>query len=104
MLQTTERMTHPPFSLGRYVACASTEDEQNLTVFQYRGYIYYRVCQTIPADTELLVWIGEEYARTLGLRLGRQKQGGDGTGSGFPVSQQTSFCCPSNFSPACLGG
>ncbi|XP_039216147.1 E3 SUMO-protein ligase ZBED1-like isoform X1 [Crotalus tigris] len=54
----------------RYVACASTEDEQNLTVFQYRGYIYYRVCQIIPADTELLVWIGEEYARTLGLRLG----------------------------------
>ncbi|XP_054848255.1 E3 SUMO-protein ligase ZBED1-like [Eublepharis macularius] len=54
----------------RYVACASTEDEQNLTVFQYRGYIYYRVCQTISADTELLVWIGEEYARTLGLRLG----------------------------------
>nr|XP_056719785.1 E3 SUMO-protein ligase ZBED1-like [Euleptes europaea] len=54
----------------RYVACASTEDEQNLTVFQYRGYIYYRVCQTVPADTELLVWIGEEYARTLGLRLG----------------------------------
>ncbi|XP_061445480.1 E3 SUMO-protein ligase ZBED1-like isoform X2 [Rhineura floridana] len=53
----------------RYVACASTEDEQNLTVFQYRGYIYYRVSQTIPADTELLVWIGEEYARTLGLRL-----------------------------------
>ncbi|XP_070583142.1 LOW QUALITY PROTEIN: E3 SUMO-protein ligase ZBED1-like [Erythrolamprus reginae] len=54
----------------RYVACASTEEEQNLTVFQYRGYIYYRVCQIIPADTELLVWIGEEYARTLGLRLG----------------------------------
>ncbi|KAJ6654798.1 hypothetical protein lerEdw1_006487 [Lerista edwardsae] len=54
----------------RYVACASTEDEQNLTVFQYRGSIYYRVCQTIPANTELLVWIGEEYARTLGLRLG----------------------------------
>ncbi|KAJ7313776.1 hypothetical protein JRQ81_005461 [Phrynocephalus forsythii] len=54
----------------RYVACASTEDEQNLTVFQYRGYIYYRVCQTITTNTELLVWIGEEYACTLGLRLG----------------------------------
>ncbi|XP_026525332.1 zinc finger BED domain-containing protein 1-like [Notechis scutatus] len=54
----------------RYVACASTEHEQNLTVFQYQGYIYYRVCQIIPADTELLVWIGEEYARTVGLHLG----------------------------------
>ncbi|XP_053307988.1 E3 SUMO-protein ligase ZBED1-like [Spea bombifrons] len=54
----------------RYVACASTEEEHNLTVFQYRGKIYYRACQLIPSGTELLVWIGEEYARTLGLRLG----------------------------------
>ncbi|MEE6482546.1 hypothetical protein FKM82_013277 [Ascaphus truei] len=54
----------------RYVACASTEEEHNLTVFQYRGKIYYRACQVIPSGTELLVWIGEEYARTLGLKLG----------------------------------
>lgn len=86
----SQRVTHHPLSLGRYVACASTEDEQNLTVFQYRGYIYYRVCQTIPANTELLVWIGEEYARTLGLRLGRQKHG-EGTGSVFPVSEPPFF-------------
>ncbi|XP_068097505.1 E3 SUMO-protein ligase ZBED1-like [Hyperolius riggenbachi] len=54
----------------RYVACASTEEEHNLTVFQYRGKIYYRSCQPIPSGTELMVWIGEEYARTLGLKLG----------------------------------
>ncbi|XP_060705411.1 E3 SUMO-protein ligase ZBED1-like isoform X2 [Hemiscyllium ocellatum] len=54
----------------RYVACASSEEEHNLTVFQYRSKIYYRVCQTITAGVELLVWIGEEYARTLGLKLG----------------------------------
>ncbi|XP_078286732.1 E3 SUMO-protein ligase ZBED1-like isoform X2 [Rhinoraja longicauda] len=55
----------------RYVACASSEEEHNLTVFQYRGKIYYRACQIIGAGTELLVWIGEEYARTLGLKLGK---------------------------------
>lgn len=71
MLTPPTLVTHHPCSPCRYVACASTEDEQNLTVFQYRGYIYYRVCQIIPADTELLIWIGEEYARTLGLRLGK---------------------------------
>ncbi|XP_051899173.1 E3 SUMO-protein ligase ZBED1-like [Pristis pectinata] len=54
----------------RYVACASSEEEHNLTVFQYRSKIYYRVCQVIEAGAELLVWIGEEYARTLGLKLG----------------------------------
>ncbi|XP_043915125.1 E3 SUMO-protein ligase ZBED1-like [Protopterus annectens] len=54
----------------RYVACASNEEEHNLTVFQYRSKIYYRSCQVIPAGSELLVWIGEEYARTLGLKLG----------------------------------
>ncbi|XP_069461228.1 E3 SUMO-protein ligase ZBED1-like isoform X1 [Ambystoma mexicanum] len=54
----------------RYVACASTDEEHNLTAFQYRGKIYYRACQVIPSGAELLVWIGEEYARTLGLKLG----------------------------------
>ncbi|KAM4014848.1 E3 SUMO-protein ligase ZBED1-like isoform 1-T2 [Anomaloglossus baeobatrachus] len=54
----------------RYVACASTEEEHNLTVFQYQGKIYYRACQPIPSGTELMVWIAEEYARTLGLKLG----------------------------------
>ncbi|XP_069763739.1 E3 SUMO-protein ligase ZBED1-like [Narcine bancroftii] len=54
----------------RYVACASSEEEHNLTVFQYRSKIYYRACQTVAAGAELLVWIGEEYAQTLGLKLG----------------------------------
>ncbi|XP_078093383.1 E3 SUMO-protein ligase ZBED1 [Mustelus asterias] len=54
----------------RYVACASSEEEHNLTVFQYRSKIYYRASQPIAAGAELLVWIGEEYARTLGLKLG----------------------------------
>uniref|UniRef100_A0A8C5WK63 SET domain-containing protein n=1 Tax=Leptobrachium leishanense TaxID=445787 RepID=A0A8C5WK63_9ANUR len=54
----------------RYVACASTEEEHNLTAFQYRGKIYYRASQLIHSGTELMVWIGEEYARTLGLKLG----------------------------------
>ncbi|KAG8433887.1 hypothetical protein GDO86_012308 [Hymenochirus boettgeri] len=54
----------------RYVACASTEEEHNVTVFQYRGKIYYRASQVISSGMELLVWIGEEYARTLGLKLG----------------------------------
>ncbi|XP_041093483.1 histone-lysine N-methyltransferase PRDM9-like [Polyodon spathula] len=55
----------------RYVSCASNEEEHNLTVFQLRGRIYYRVSQPIEAGKELLVWIGEEYARTLGLKLGQ---------------------------------
>ncbi|XP_005991046.2 E3 SUMO-protein ligase ZBED1-like [Latimeria chalumnae] len=54
----------------RYVACASNEEEHNLTVFQFRGKIYYRACQVIPVGSEILVWIAEEYARTLGLKLG----------------------------------
>ncbi|KAG9332280.1 hypothetical protein JZ751_015441 [Albula glossodonta] len=54
----------------RYVACASSEEEQNLTVFQYHGRIYYRVSKPIPAGAELRVWIGREYATMLGLQLG----------------------------------
>ncbi|XP_058877776.1 E3 SUMO-protein ligase ZBED1-like [Acipenser ruthenus] len=55
----------------RYVSCASNEEEHNLTVFQLRGRIYYRVSQPIEVGSELLVWIGEEYARILGLNLGQ---------------------------------
>ncbi|KAJ8247727.1 hypothetical protein GJAV_G00249600 [Gymnothorax javanicus] len=54
----------------RYVACASCEEEQNLTVFQYHGRIYYRVTRDIPAGVELKVWISSEYATMLGLQLG----------------------------------
>ncbi|KAJ8000594.1 hypothetical protein DPEC_G00182000 [Dallia pectoralis] len=54
----------------RYVAVATCEEEHNLTVIQYRGQIYYRVSQPIPEGTELKVWIGQEYATMLGLRLG----------------------------------
>ncbi|KAG7458469.1 hypothetical protein MATL_G00220640 [Megalops atlanticus] len=54
----------------RYVSCASSLEEQNLTVFQYRSQIYYRVCRPIPAGTELRVWIGREYATMLGLQQG----------------------------------
>ncbi|XP_035275439.1 uncharacterized protein LOC118228208 [Anguilla anguilla] len=54
----------------RYVACASSETEQNLTVFQYHGRIYYRVSKETPAGVELRVWIGREYGTMLGLQLG----------------------------------
>ncbi|KAL1023640.1 hypothetical protein UPYG_G00043870 [Umbra pygmaea] len=53
----------------RYVACAACEEEHNLTVFQNRGQIYYRVSQPILEGTELKVWIGQEYAAMLGLGL-----------------------------------
>ncbi|KAJ8342080.1 hypothetical protein SKAU_G00320080 [Synaphobranchus kaupii] len=54
----------------RYVACASSEGEQNLTVFQYHGRIYYRISKAVPPGAELRVWIGREYATMLGLQLG----------------------------------
>ncbi|XP_046572797.1 zinc finger protein 502-like isoform X2 [Haliotis rubra] len=52
----------------RYVNCARTEEEQNLTAFQYRGHIYYRVYKEIGVGTELLVWYGHKYAKNLGIK------------------------------------
>ena len=34
---------------------------------QKGGDIYYRTVQSIPPDTELLVWYGDDYAFKLGL-------------------------------------
>ena len=51
----------------RYVNCACREEDQNLLAFQFHGEIYYRTIENIPADTELLVWYGDEYGQELGI-------------------------------------
>ncbi|XP_014789468.1 zinc finger protein 391, partial [Octopus bimaculoides] len=56
----------------RYVNCARTEEEQNLTAFQYNDNIYYRTLRNIVPGEELLVWYGEEYAKYLGILRGKQ--------------------------------
>ncbi|XP_048252026.1 histone-lysine N-methyltransferase PRDM7-like isoform X2 [Haliotis rufescens] len=52
----------------RYVNCARTEEEQNLTAFQYNGHIYYKVYKKICVGSELLVWYGHKFARNLGIK------------------------------------
>ncbi|XP_071094133.1 histone-lysine N-methyltransferase PRDM9-like [Haliotis cracherodii] len=51
----------------RYINCARTEEEQNLTAFQYNGHIYYKVYKKIGVGSELLVWYGHKFARDLGI-------------------------------------
>ncbi|XP_069101761.1 zinc finger protein 85-like isoform X2 [Argopecten irradians] len=52
----------------RYVNCARTEEEQNMTAYQHKGQIYYRTHKVIQPGSELLVWYGEEYSDELGIR------------------------------------
>lgn len=51
----------------RYVTFTSSEDEHNLTVFQFYRKIYYKVSQPISEGDELKVWVGRDYASLLGL-------------------------------------
>ncbi|XP_066108636.1 histone-lysine N-methyltransferase PRDM7-like isoform X2 [Saccopteryx bilineata] len=51
----------------RYVNFARDDEEQNLVAFQYRRQIFYRTCQVIKPDCELLVWYGDEYGQKLGI-------------------------------------
>ncbi|KAK3745297.1 hypothetical protein QZH41_013958 [Actinostola sp. cb2023] len=44
----------------RYIQCARYKEEQNMTVFQYCGNIYYRAYRHIPAGREMLVWYDEK--------------------------------------------
>ena len=46
----------------RFIQCARYKEEQNMTVFQYCGNIYYRAFRNIPAGRELLVWYDEKYS------------------------------------------
>ncbi|XP_064595822.1 histone-lysine N-methyltransferase PRDM9-like [Liolophura sinensis] len=52
----------------RFVNCARTESEQNLTAFQYMGEVYYRSHVDIEEGQELLVWYGADYGTELGIR------------------------------------
>ncbi|XP_061765028.1 uncharacterized protein LOC133557997 [Nerophis ophidion] len=54
----------------RYVTYSSSENQHNMVVFQFYQNIYYKVSQPIPEGDELKVWIGRDYAKLLGLRMG----------------------------------
>ncbi|XP_046901827.1 uncharacterized protein LOC124484777 [Hypomesus transpacificus] len=54
----------------RFVSCTTSEEEHNLTVFQWQREIYYRVSKPISPGEEVKVCIGKEYAALLGLGLG----------------------------------
>ncbi|VDP92983.1 unnamed protein product, partial [Echinostoma caproni] len=43
-----------------FVNCARCEEEQNLVTIQYRGKIYYRACEDIQKNKELLTYYGSE--------------------------------------------
>jgi hypothetical protein len=60
----------------RFVNCASTEMEQNLTAYQHHGLIYYRSFRPITAGTELLVWYGADYGKELGITRDDKAQTG----------------------------
>jgi hypothetical protein len=51
----------------RFVNCPRHKVEENLVAFQWRGKIFYMTVRDIPADRELLVYYGDDYAETLGV-------------------------------------
>ena len=51
----------------KYVNCATSQEVQNLSAIQIVDKIYYRADKEIEANTELLVWYGDNYAQELGL-------------------------------------
>ncbi|XP_066239595.1 histone-lysine N-methyltransferase PRDM9-like [Saccopteryx leptura] len=58
----------------RYVNCARDYEEQNLVAIQYRRQIFYRTCQVIKPDCELLVWYGDDYGQMLGIKCGSKRK------------------------------
>ncbi|KAM8769924.1 histone-lysine N-methyltransferase PRDM9-like [Rhynchonycteris naso] len=58
----------------RYVNCARDDEEQNLVAFQYRRQIFYRTCQVIRPDCELLVWYSDECGQKLGMKCGSKQK------------------------------
>ncbi|KAK2176512.1 hypothetical protein NP493_660g02003 [Ridgeia piscesae] len=68
----------------RYVNCACREEDQNLLAFQFHGEIFYRTIENVTAQTELLVWYGDEYGQELGI-----------TREDFVTNKQNNYRCSS---------
>ncbi|XP_069999090.1 histone-lysine N-methyltransferase PRDM9-like isoform X2 [Penaeus vannamei] len=51
----------------RYVNCSRTDAETNLSVFQYKGQIYYKTDSAISRGSELMCWYGDDFGKDLGL-------------------------------------
>ncbi|XP_032218766.2 putative histone-lysine N-methyltransferase PRDM6 [Nematostella vectensis] len=62
----------------RFIQCARYQEEQNMTVFQYCGNIYYRAYKHIPKGRELRVWYDDKYSELIDIPalLKGQKDGG----------------------------
>ncbi|ROT76328.1 putative histone-lysine N-methyltransferase PRDM7 [Penaeus vannamei] len=51
----------------RYVNCSRSDAETNLSVFQYKGQIYYKTDSAISRGSELMCWYGDDFGKDLGL-------------------------------------
>lgn len=49
------------------IQCARHKEEQNMTVFQYAGNLYYRAFRDIVPYTELLVWYDDRYSDSMDI-------------------------------------
>jgi len=50
-----------------YVQAARDADEQNMEAVVDDGQLYFRVCRTVPANTELLIWYSDKLAARIGV-------------------------------------
>ena len=76
----------------RFVNCARSEDEQNVSAFQFEGQIFYRTIKSVYPGTELLVWYGDQYASKLGISVDAEGESARFEGGGGGLLH----ICPSN--------
>lgn len=62
--------TSDPKNWMKAINCARYKKEQNLTVLQEDGEIFYEAMREISAGEELLVWYGNDYERYMDLPIG----------------------------------
>jgi len=53
----------------RFIQCARNKTEQNASISQHKGRIYYRILRDLHIGEEILVWYDESYEQYMGVPI-----------------------------------
>ncbi|XP_048579516.1 PR domain zinc finger protein 14 isoform X2 [Nematostella vectensis] len=77
----------------KFINCANSNTEQNMSVIQQGSDIYYEACADIYRGAELLVWYGSNYELYMGIPLSLKTEGKESVVKNKSNDENNGFAC-----------